>query len=119
MGSFSRAPWLGKGSNPSPVPRRLEKAPVAGHPLPKGEGCLFHSHLPTPYLPTRLPAHFRVPYSLLPGAHCRLPAADCSARSVTTVASAWMNNGLSFNDCERCTVTPLLFPYSRNATSMS
>jgi len=26
-------------SNPSPVPLRLMKAPTAGHPLPKGEGC--------------------------------------------------------------------------------
>ena len=26
------------GSNPSPVPLRLMKAPAAGHPLPRGEG---------------------------------------------------------------------------------
>ena len=26
-------------SNPSPGPLRLVKAPAAGHPLPKGEGC--------------------------------------------------------------------------------
>ena len=25
--------------DPSPGPRRLVKTPVAGHPLPKGEGC--------------------------------------------------------------------------------
>ena len=29
---------LGRTSHPSPVPRPLVKAPVAGHPLPKGEG---------------------------------------------------------------------------------
>jgi len=28
------------GSDPSPGPLRLEKAPAADHPLPKGEGCL-------------------------------------------------------------------------------
>src|SRR5208282_1556045 len=26
-------------TDPSPVPLRLVKAPAAGHPLPKGEGC--------------------------------------------------------------------------------
>ena len=41
------------------------------------------------------------------------------ARSVTIAASAWMNSGLSFNDAERCTVTPLLFPYSRKKISIS
>jgi hypothetical protein len=29
---------LHRASDPSPVPLRLVKAPVAGHPLPKGEG---------------------------------------------------------------------------------
>src|SRR5271157_1582609 len=28
-------------SDPSPVPRRLVKTPVAGHPVPKGEGLEF------------------------------------------------------------------------------
>ncbi|MGA9056474.1 MAG: hypothetical protein WB763_08200, partial [Terriglobia bacterium] len=33
-------------TDPSPVPRRLVKAPVAGHPLPRGEGFYFlHSPL--------------------------------------------------------------------------
>jgi len=27
-----------RGTGPSPVPLRLVKAPVAGHPLPEGEG---------------------------------------------------------------------------------
>ena len=27
-----------RATDPSPVPRRLAKTPVAGHPLPKGEG---------------------------------------------------------------------------------
>jgi len=27
-----------RATHPSPVPLRLVKAPVAGHPLPKGEG---------------------------------------------------------------------------------
>jgi hypothetical protein len=27
-----------RGTDPSPVPLRLVKAPVAGHPLPRGEG---------------------------------------------------------------------------------
>jgi hypothetical protein len=27
-----------RGTDPSPVPLRLVKAPVAGHPLPGGEG---------------------------------------------------------------------------------
>src|SRR5208282_1504590 len=34
---------LANGSDPSPVPLRLMKTPAAGHPLPKGEGCLFTS----------------------------------------------------------------------------
>ena len=32
--------------DPSPVPLRLVKAPAAGHPLPKGEGCV--SNLSSP-----------------------------------------------------------------------
>ena len=33
-----------RATNPSPVPHRLVKAPVAGHPLPKGEGSSVKSH---------------------------------------------------------------------------
>jgi hypothetical protein len=35
------------GKDPSPGPRRLEKAPVAVHPLPTGEGKALSS-LPSP-----------------------------------------------------------------------
>jgi hypothetical protein len=33
-----------RATYPSPVPLRLVKAPVAGHPLPKGEGSFDSSH---------------------------------------------------------------------------
>jgi hypothetical protein len=29
-----------RATDPSPDPLRLVKAPAAGHPLPKGEGCI-------------------------------------------------------------------------------
>src|SRR5271157_6456054 len=39
-----RTPKTGVRATPSPVPPRLEKTPVAGHPLPqKGEGWKFKS----------------------------------------------------------------------------
>ena len=54
------------------------------------------------------------------GAHKGRPyMAAPPARSVTIAASAWMNSGLSFNDAERYTVTPLVFPYLRKKTSIS
>jgi hypothetical protein len=46
-GGFWTKTWLdtalllGGRTNPSPGPPRLKKAPAAGHPLPRGEGCHF------------------------------------------------------------------------------
>src|SRR5208337_761051 len=42
-----------RATDPSPVPRRLVKTPVAGHPLPKGEGCA--SDFGPPHCPVPLP----------------------------------------------------------------
>ena len=65
-----------------------------------------------------LPQNRRRPRLGGPGTHMGCPYRS-PARSVAIAASAWTNSGLSFNDGERCTVTPLVFPYSRNATSIS
>ena len=55
-----------RATDPSPVPLRLVKAPVAGRPLPKGDGkdsipCVAFCLLPSAYclrLTVRLPVGF-------------------------------------------------------------
>ena len=52
-----------RATDPSPVPLRLVKAPVAGHPLPKGEGYDSDaSHVTSETFLSQARFHFKVPF---------------------------------------------------------